>query len=225
MLLLLIGTVLGLGAVIFEYSQEKQENKELRFDKDWIIFAIVVAIAIGTLTNLVGFIFTYDSYSYDKDVVVDTTISETREIIALQDKDAEEGKYLGVGVLGTGVSSGSNGTKTYYCWYEKTEYGYKYNKISPEDTNVYIDYCQDDETPTIQKQYDVITRYTILKKKPNLWKSNIFSYLKYQKYNVGDVLAEEDDTKTFIGDDYRSSRTVIYVPEGSIQENYTIDME
>lgn len=225
MLILLIGIILGIGAIIFEYFQEKQENEKLYFSKSWIIFTIITAICVSVLTSTVVWIFAKDSYTYDKDVVVDTEITETKEIIALQDKDAEEGKYLGVGILGTGVSSGSNETKTYYCWYEKTEYGYKYNKMSPEDTNVYIEYCQDNETPTIQKQYDIIIKQTILEKKPNFWKSNIISYLIYRNHNVGDVLAEEDDTKTFLGDDYRSNRTIIYVPEGSIQENYSIDME
>ena len=225
MLILLIGAFFGIGAIMIWYDKEKEENKNLSFSKFWIMATVCFAFVFAIGVSNIGYLLFNDTYTCDKNVAVDTVIEETKEIISLQDKDAEKGKYVGVGVVGTGVYSGYNETKTYYCWYYKTEYGYKYNKLSPEDTDVYINYCQDNETPTIQKQYDIITKQTILERKPNIWKSDIFSYLKYQNYNVGDVVVEEDNTKKYLDTEHRNFRTVIYIPKGSIQENYTIDME
>lgn len=59
--------------------------------------------------------------------------TEMFSIVTLQDNNQVAGtKYVGIGHIQE---------KMYYCFYEETDKGYKYHKLSPEDYEIYIKEC------------------------------------------------------------------------------------
>lgn len=182
---------------------------------------VYIAASIIIIGIIAGFTFLWDSGKYYEktESITTTMVYESNELITLQDSNIESGKYVGVAVYGTGGASGRLDTKNYYCYYIKTEYGYKFEKISPETEKVYIRYCSESESPRVQKECENFSYKKIIVKKPNIWYSDPLNYAKFYKYEIGDVYQEVEDTKLF------SSKTVLYVPEGSIVENYEIDMQ
>lgn len=151
-----------------------------------------------------------------------TEIVATQEIIALQDVSSVSGQFF--------LGSGFVGKTEYYAYYTKTEFGYRKGKpISADNqlTPVYINYISGDAKPHID-QYAIVT-YETLTKKPSIWTS-IFAYFQYKGIEVGTVLGAVRQSPALLGsvDDpgYRDKfRIEIHVPEGSIKENYEIDLE
>lgn len=56
----------------------------------------------------------------------------------------------------------------------------------------------------------------MLTKKPTFWDNFLLEYLQYKDNNVGDVVSEQPS----IFFDNEVTKTIIYIPEGSIQNNY-----
>lgn len=113
------------------------------------------------------------------------------------------------------MGCGSINNSNYYCYYTETNDGnIEYNQISTND-NVKLRYCSNKEQPKVDIYNEVAQ--TILIKKPNFLTSSLFSYIEYYKYTVGDVV----DTSI----SSRHQQTIIYIPEGSIQQEYNIDLE
>lgn len=73
------------------------------------------------------------------------------------------------------------------------------------------------EQPNV-KIYNQVEK-EILVKEPNIWTSSLIDYIYYHKYSVGDVIKTSSSTY------FNHQQTVIYIPEGSIEQNYKIDME
>lgn len=105
----------------------------------------------------------------------------------------------------------------YYCFYEETDQGYKYHKLSPEDYEIYIKECSEDEKPYIEETTRI--KNTVVKKDPSsLFWFSLYEYSKYKNCKVGDIV---DTSEGFFPD-----RTyTIYVPKGTIVEDYKIDTE
>lgn len=88
----------------------------------------------------------------------------------------------------------------------------KLHKINAAD--VTLRYCTDKETPKIE-EYTTIDQ-SVLTKKPTFWDNFLLEYSRYKDNNVGDVV--EEHPSTFFDDEV--TKTIIYIPKGSIQNNY-----
>lgn len=124
---------------------------------------------------------------------------ESQNIVALQDNSNTSGRFL----LGSGTINGS----MYYCYYIDTDDGYKYQQINTSDYNVdvSIKYCNENETPHIEK-YDKYTIPTSDKK----WGWVFNPVLIAPRANQSVLSAQ---------------KIYIYLPEGTIDENYKVDLQ
>lgn len=181
------------------------KNKKINNDQCQSVLGFSISFAIIlAVTNIVPF-----GRFTDYIVTEDATETETFSIVALQDNNQVTGtKYVGIGYVRE---------KMYYCFYEEADQGYKYHKLSPEDYDIYIKECSNDEKPHIEETTEI--KNTIIKKDPSsLFWFSLVEYLEYKNCKVGDIV---DTSEKFIPD-----RTyTIYVPKGTIVEDYKIDME
>lgn len=207
---LIVVAVIIISAIVYGIIKRDSENA--------CVYCAAAIFIIGILT-VFSFFLSNGEYYETTEPITTTKVYESNELITLQDSNLSNGKYVGVAVYGTGGASGRLDTKNYYCYYIKTEYGYKFEKHSPETEKIYIRYCSEDESPRVQKECEGFSYKKIIVKKPNIWYSNPLNYATFYKYEIGDVYEEMEDTKMF------SSKTILYVPEGSIVENYEIDMQ
>ena len=122
---------------------------------------------------------------------------ESQNIVALQDSSNISGRFL----LGSGTVNGS----MYYCYYIDTDEGYKYQQINANEYDVSIKYCNENETPHIEK-YD---KYTVVTSNKDWgWVFNPALISPQEKEAVS------SPTKVYI-----------YLPEGTIDENYKVDLQ
>lgn len=116
-------------------------------------------------------------------------------------------------VAGTGGGFGSTSEEEYYVLYVEKEYGYQRIKLDAYDKNLYIEYIEDDETPHIDVHGQKMRKY--LKEEPSL--ICFSTYFKYKDYKIGDCIG------TWTYND--TEKTIIYVPKGTILEDYKIDLQ
>lgn len=177
-----------------------------------ICFGFGLFFFIVISDNIKGFIacivFVIGILSWVASVVISSTISETKEeyklveshnIIALQDSSNTSGTFfLGCGTVGSSM---------YYCYYIDTDDGYKYQqiKVSSDDVDVSIKYCKEKETPHIEK-YD---KYTIVTSNKD-WGWVFNPALIAPRANQSVLSAQ---------------KIYIYLPEGTIDENYKVDLQ
>ncbi len=138
--------------------------------------------------------------------VVSSEITERKEeyklvksqnIVALQDSSNTSGRFL----LGSGTINGS----MYYCYYIDTDEGYKYQQINANEYDVSIKYCNGNETPHIEK-YD---KYTVVTSNKDWgWVFNPALIFPQEKEAVLSPI-----------------KVYIYLPEGTIDENYKVDLQ
>ena len=173
-----------------------------------VILCLVIAIAIGGLTDVVATIcFACNN------VKSETTVElvESREIIALQDTSSASGRFF--------LGSGSYKNHPYYIYYYNTEYGAKYASLRADSVMppVYINtFPEETDTPHINEYCRVSRKYYTGTRNP-LWFS-LSAYLKYGAYNTGDLISS--------GASFCSTgcRYEIFVPEGTILEDFNIDL-
>lgn len=188
-----------------------------------VVIALVVGIIIDVKTELfnnspfiaiecvvlAAFIIFLSNLFCMPDYFENKTIIETnaQEIVALQDTAQVNGKYF----LGTGTYQ----EEMYYFYYVETENGYVFNKLSPERENVYIKYIQGEDSPRIEQSCEYSIR--MVKVEPSFW-WDILSWIRLKDYSVGDIYKKQP--KPFSSPTY-----TIYVPEGSIVEEYNMDLQ
>lgn len=169
------------------------------------IVILIVILTAGSVSTLFGdaiISYTDTEYSYDE-------LDSSTKIIALKDRQTTEGNFF----LGFGSVDNSN----YYCYYTENDAGdIEFNKVSAND-NVKLRYCSNEEQPNV-KIYNQVQK-KVLVREPNIWTSPLSDYISYHKYSAGDVI------KTSSSPYYNHQQTVIYIPKGSIEQNYKIDME
>lgn len=172
--------------------------------EEWIVILIMIfsAVSVCTLLGDVFISYTDTEYSYDE-------LDSSTKIIALKDRQTTEGNFF----LGFGSVDNSN----YYCYYTENDAGdIEFNKVSAND-NVKLRYCSNEEQPNV-KIYNQVQK-KVLVREPNIWTSPLSDYISYHKYSAGDVI------KTSSSPYHNHQQTVIYIPKGSIEQNYKIDME
>lgn len=198
----IIGIILIIIGTILVPIGEQLEHKAKNANKILLpIFAFCFAIGFSSLLS---------SVIYSNEECITKTyeyrVESSSEIYALKDNVSQQGKFY----LGTG----SVNNRTYYCYYTITDDGYKYQKISPEGNDVYINYCTENETPHI----DTLYKYGITTiNDEDYWLVNIKALFNREDYTVGTVIKTN---KYPLFQQYK-----IYVPDGSIIQDYEIDFE
>lgn len=174
---------------------------------------IVVVIVFMTAS---GISYSVADVTYYENEVITTgvEIQSSDELLNFQDVQQTKSEYSFL----VAYASGNSADIMNYSYYVKTEYGYEYKKISPEQESVYIRYCDEGELPRVETEIDKLKEEKILTQKPNIWTTNIFSYLDYHKYNIGDVV----ETKKYTSFD---ERTIFYIPKDSLLVQYDVDMK
>lgn len=217
----MIGIIISIIAVIIFFTIiRKDKNSRPPNYKPWgLVGDALIIFCCATVI-----FFTTDGIVAATQRPTETTTTElvaSQEIVALKDNSNVSGQFF--------LGSGSVNQEEYYVYYTVTEHGYKKEKLSADSTlhPVYIKYISDNETPHIDL-YSTVTRKT-LTKAPNSWLS-LIHYFEYKNYKVGDVVEETVNSPNVLqasGDNnyYDNFRIEIYIPEGSIQENYVIDLE
>lgn len=200
MIWIIIGLVISLW---IWFSLIHAKGTKIYFEECIVILIMIFsAVSVCTLLGDVFISYTDTEYSYDE-------LDSSTKIIALKDRQTTEGNFF----LGFGSVDNSD----YYCYYTENDAGdIVFNKISTND-NVKLRYCSSEEQPNV-KIYNQVKK-EILVKEPNIWTSSLPNYICYHKYNVGDVVKTSSSTY------HNHQQTVIYIPEGSIEQNYKIDME
>ena len=163
-----------------------------------------------------GMSYSVADVTYYENEVITTgvEIQSSDELLNFQDVQQTKSEYSFL----VAYASGNSADIMNYSYYVKTEYGYEYKKISPEQESVYIRYCDEGELPRVETETDKLKEEKILTQKPNIWTTNIFSYLDYHKYNIGDVV----ETKEYTSFD---ERTIFYIPKDSLLVQYDVDMK
>lgn len=187
-MLLIIGIIIFGVTLAFMLTTNNSYN-----EKTFTIRAITLMVGAGIVITswVVSSAFAERKEEYK--------LIESQNIVALQDSSNISGRFL----LGSGTVNGS----MYYCYYIDTDEGYKYKQInaSNNDVDVSIKYCNENETPHIEK-YDKYTVTTSNKK----W-GWVFNPALIAPQKKKAVLAP---TKVYI-----------YLPEGTIDENYKVDLQ
>lgn len=199
MIWIVIGLVISLW---IWFSLIHTKGTKIAFGEWIVIITICASVACVTVVGECFTSYTDTEYSYDE-------LDSSTKIIALKDRNTTEGNFF----LGFGSVDNSD----YYCYYTENDAGdIVFNKISTND-NVKLRYCLNGEQPNV-KIYNQV-KQEILVKEPNIWTSPLPDYISYHKYSAGDVI------KTSSSPYHNHQQTVIYIPEGSIEQNYKIDME
>lgn len=203
----MIPIIIGLiAACVYSYFTFKTHTDAPPFN---VIFnGILMGLLIWFATEII-FLLTFAGGKATR--VEQTPAVQTTNIVALQDVNSTSGRFF--------LGSGSVGQKTYYAYYYKTEYGYRYATIDANNSlkPVYIQYIQsEDETPRIE--HHAVLSYTYRTDYNPIWWSLIATW-RYSGYSDGELIAKE-----VIPQMGNSGRYVIYIPEGSIKEDYEIDL-
>ncbi len=161
-------------------------------------------------------------YGTSAEIQETTEMVASQEIVVLNDSSATSGQFF--------LGSGSVNNTHYYAFYVKTENGYKYETLEAESSRypVYIKYITSEaEAPHIDR-YALIERQVWNSHTDPLWFS-ILAHFLYGSYEAGDVISEETHTTPALYasslDYYDNFRYEIYIPEGSIRQDYIIDLE
>ena len=198
MIWIIIGSIIS----FFIWQQLIHEEKTKISLGECLVTILISSFVIVTVSIIPAIFVNYTDIKYSYNDLESST-----RIIALKDNNQTEGHFF----LGCGSINNSN----YYCYYTKTNDGdIEYNQISIND-NVKLRYCSNEEQPKVEI-YNQVAQ-TILIKKPTISTSSLLSYIRYYKYNVDDVV----DTSI----SPYNHQTIIYIPEGSIQQEYNIDLE
>lgn len=187
-MLLIIGIIISVVTVAFMLMTNNSYN-----EKTFTIRAITLIVGTGIVVTswVVSSEITERKEEYK--------LVESQNIVALQDNSNTSGRFL----LGSGTVNGS----MYYCYYIDADDGYKYQQIntSDYDVDVSIKYCNENETPHIEK-YD---KYTI----PT-------SSTKWG-WVFNPVLIAPRANQSVLS----TQKIYIYLPKGTIDENYKVDLQ
>ena len=179
-----------------------------------VLWSVIVVVIVFMATSLISWTTADNRYYKNEVTTTGIEIQSSDELLNFQDVQQTKSEYSFL----VAYASGNSADIMNYSYYVKTKYGYEYKKISPDQESVYIRYCDEGELPRVEIEADKLKEEKILTQKPNIWTTNIFSYLEYHKYNIGDVV----ETKEYTSFD---ERTIFYIPEDSLSIQYDVDMQ
>lgn len=210
-----IGIAVAVALIVAELKLTKKQRGE--FHAGCVPLYMLIGLLAAFAVDLIAWgIFSGVAIESTKT----TEIVASKEIVALQDNSSATGSFF--------LGSGSVDNKNYYTFYYKSENGYKYMTLDVEDWDnpVYIKYIASDaETPHIDR-YAIVERKSLNTDINPVWFS-LIAFGKYGKYAAGEVYSERETISALLEstDYYDNFRYEIHIPEGSIQQNYTIDLE
>ena len=178
------------------------------------LWSVIVVVIVFMTASGISYSVADVTYYENEVITTGVEIQSSDELLNFQDVQQTKSEYSFL----VAYASGNSADIMNYSYYVKTEYGYEYKKISPEQESVYIRYCDEGELPRVETETDKLKEEKILTQKPNIWTTNIFSYLDYHKYNIGDVV----ETKEYTSFD---ERTIFYIPKDSLLVQYDVDMQ
>lgn len=178
------------------------------------LWSVIVVVIVFMTASGISYSVADVTYYENEVITTGVEIQSSDELLNFQDVQQTKSEYSFL----VAYASGNSADIMNYSYYVKTEYGYEYKKISPEQESVYIRYCDEGELPRVETETDKLKEEKILTQKPNIWATNIFSYLDYHKYNIGDVV----ETKEYTSFD---ERTIFYIPKDSLLVQYDVDMK
>lgn len=178
------------------------------------LWSVIVVVIVFMTASGISYSVADVTYYENEVITTGVEIQSSDELLNFQDVQQTKSEYSFL----VAYASGNSSDIMNYSYYVKTEYGYEYKKISPEQESVYIRYCDEGELPRVETETDKCKEEKILTQKPNIWITNIISYFKYHKYNIGDVV----ETKEYTSSD---ERTIFYIPEDSLSIQYDVDMQ
>lgn len=178
------------------------------------LWSVIVVVIVFMTASGISYSVADVTYYENEVITTGVEIQSSDELLNFQDVQQTKSEYSFL----VAYASGNSADIMNYSYYVKTEYGYEYKKISPEQESVYIRYCDEGELPRVETETDKLKEEKILTQKPNIWTTNIFSYLDYHKYNIGDVV----ETKEYTSFD---ERTIFYIPKDSLLVQYDVDMK
>lgn len=178
------------------------------------LWSVIVVVIVFMTASGISYSVADVTYYENEVITTGVEIQSSDELLNFQDVQQTKSEYSFL----VAYASGNSADIMNYSYYVKTEYGYEYKKISPEQESVYIRYCDEGELPRVETETDKLKEEKILTQKPNIWITNIFSYLDYHKYNIGDVV----ETKEYTSFD---ERTIFYIPKDSLLVQYDVDMK
>lgn len=178
------------------------------------LWSVIVAVIVFMTASGISYSVADVTYYENEVITTGVEIQSSDELLNFQDVQQTKSEYSFL----VAYASGNSADIMNYSYYVKTEYGYEYKKISPEQESVYIRYCDEGELPRVETETDKLKEGKILTQKPDIWTTNIFSYLNYHKYNIGDVV----ETKEYTSFD---ERTIFYIPKDSLLVQYDVDMQ
>ena len=178
------------------------------------LWSVIVVVIVFMTASGISYSVADVTYYENEVITTGVEIQSSDELLNFQDVQQTKSEYSFL----VAYASGNSADIMNYSYYVKTEYGYEYKKISPEQESVYIRYCDEGELPRVETETDKLKEEKILTQKPDIWTTNIFSYLDYHKYNIGDVV----ETKEYTSFD---ERTIFYIPKDSLLVQYDVDMK
>ena len=215
---ILVGVAVFIGMLINGIKAERKSEMKERREKDRGSYVIVAVVSLTTAA-LAWAVTELLMYFPARWSMIETTQSseliKSEEIISLRDTSALDGNFF--------LGCGSVGEDEWYVYYTETEYGYKKNKVSADNSArpVYLKYISEGESPRID-EYGWVTRKVLKDKSFFL---SLFGYIKLSQYNVGDEISATYSEYGLGGGKADDRRYEIYIPEGSIKEDYVVDME
>ena len=171
-------------------------------DKD-IRKAVLGCTVIICLLAFVISVWSEDKFEYDNSERY--ILSESNDLYAIKDSSSTSGTFF--------VLYGNVNSEDYYKVYIETEDGLSLKKYKAD--TCYLRFIDDYETPHIDKEiYQKREIKTITSKSKWILLSAFFG-----KYHEGDVVSDSGWQETW------RYRTIIYVPEGSVTQDFELDME
>lgn len=213
----MVSIIIGIAVIVTVFILFTKEDKEHK-GFIWTLSILSGVLVFGIVESFALCVFRAAAVT-----TTDATAKvATVELVALQDNSATTGQFF--------LGSGSVDNKAYYAFYYKTPNGFKYETLDAESAAhpVYIKYLNSNtESPRIDR-YGTIRKKVYTATANPLWFS-VLAALEYGNAKTGDVISEETlETPPLFssGDiDYNDFRYEIIVPQGSIQQNYTIDLQ
>lgn len=196
--------------ILFLCIKIKKNKKKTKVFLFVLGFVIFITIGVGVISNLL----LYEDEYCDTANYIKTTNS--KDIITLHDGFQSNDSYF--------LGCASTGEKMYYCYYTDSENGYEYNQISPQDYNIYIKYCKQNEKPKIEENRNFSKSIIKRDSSSSFWFGLRF-YFKTKHLKVGDIYKDEEIDPGFLVTKDEEPTYTIYIPEGSIVQDYKVDIE
>ena len=107
------------------------------------LWSVIVVVIVFMTASGISYSVADVTYYENEVITTGVEIQSSDELLNFQDVQQTKSEYSFL----VAYASGNSADIMNYSYYVKTEYGYEYKKISPEQDSVYIRYCDEGELP------------------------------------------------------------------------------